>query len=71
MSHKLETEDTREGKWYSGTVISYNPATKHEVSYDGGDEHCQFHVLLDFLTGDLRSSHNNIDMFSLLLYIMH
>ena len=30
-------------KWYSGTVIGYNAATKmHEISYEGEDEHCHF-----------------------------
>ena len=55
ISHKFKIEDTGEVKWYSGTVISYNPATKmHEISYEGEDEHCHFDVILDLLIGDLK-----------------
>lgn len=55
ISHKFKTADTREVTWYSGTVISYNPATKtHEISYEGEDEHCHFDILLDLLTRDLK-----------------
>ena len=55
ISHKFEVEDTREVKWYSGRVISYNPATKtHEISYEDEDEHCHFDVMLELLNGDFK-----------------
>ena len=55
ISHKFEVEVTREVKWYSGRVISYDPATKtHKISYEDEDEHCHFDVIIELLNKDFK-----------------
>ncbi len=55
ISHKFEVEDTSEFKWYHGTILSYNSATKtHEIIYEGEEEHCYFDLSVDLLNGDLK-----------------
>ena len=55
ISHKFETDDTREIVWYHGSVIGYDMATKtHEIVYEGEEEHCYFDITLDLLKGDLK-----------------
>ena len=55
ITHKFETDDTGEIKWYSGTVLHYDMATKtHEIMYEGEEEYCYFDLTLDILNGDLK-----------------
>ena len=50
--HKFEVD--KEEKWFSGSIISYNPTTQlHEIAYDGEEEHCFFNLQEDLARGDL------------------
>ena len=54
VNHKFELEDTHLEKWYSGTVVDYNPVSKlHTIKYDGEEDHCQFDITMDYILGDL------------------
>ena len=54
INHKFELEDTHLEKWYSGTVVDYDPVTKlHTIMYDGEEDHCQFDIIVDYILGDL------------------
>ena len=50
--HRFEVES--EERWFSGFIVSYNPATcLHEIVYDDEEEHCFFNLLEDLSNGDL------------------
>ena len=54
ISHKFEV-GTSEFRWYHGTILSYDTATKtHEIIYEGEDEHCYFDLSVDLFNGDLK-----------------
>lgn len=54
VNHKFELEDTHLEKWYSGTVVDYDPVSKlHTIKYDGEEDHCQFDITVDYILGDL------------------
>lgn len=43
ISHKFEIAGSREIRWFGGTVVGYDMATKtHEIVYEGEEEHCFF-----------------------------
>ena len=51
---RFEFEDTHLEKWYSGTVVDYNPVSKlRTIKYDGEEDHCQFDITVDYIVGDL------------------
>ena len=53
VNRKFEVEDTHLEKWYSGTVVDYDPVSKlHTIKYDGED-HCQFDITVDYILSDL------------------
>ena len=53
VSHRFELPD-QTFKWYDGTVLKYNEATKtHKLLYEGEETHCLFDLTLDLLNGDL------------------
>ena len=55
ISHKFETEETREVKWYHGTVVGYDMVAKtHEIIYEDEEEHCHFDLTLDMFNGDIK-----------------
>ena len=54
VNRKFEVEDTHLEKWYSGTVVDYDPVSKlHTIKYDGEEDHCQFDITVDYILGDL------------------
>jgi len=54
INHKFELEDTHVDKWYSGTVVEYDPVSKlHRIRYDGEEDECQFDITVDIILGDL------------------
>ena len=55
VSHKFKVDETGEIRWYHGTVIGYDLATKlHQIEYEDEEEHCYFDLTLDLLNGDLK-----------------
>jgi len=54
INHKFELEGSREDKWYSGSVVEYNPVGKlHGIKYDGEEDECHFDITVDIILGDL------------------
>ena len=71
IRHRFETGacDTctsqMETKWYNGTVLSYDASSKtHEIAYEGEEEHCNYDLTLDLLSGDLQLEEQNLDLLS-------
>ena len=55
ISHKFILANTKDVKWYNGTILAYDRTTKtHEILYEGEEEHSYFNLTLDLLTGDLK-----------------
>ena len=55
IQHRFEIDNTSEVKWYHGTVIGYNAATKlHEIEYEVEEEYCYFDFKIDILNGDIK-----------------
>ena len=54
VNHKFESEDTHAEKWYTGTVVEYDSASKfHTIKCDGEADQCQFDLIVDIIIGDL------------------
>ena len=54
INHLFKIND-RETKWFTETVLGYDNTTKtHKIKYDGKDDHCQFDINIDLLSGDIK-----------------
>ena len=55
ISHKFELEETRDEKWFRGTVEEYDSGTKlYKIAYEEEDEPCRFDLTQDLIMGNVR-----------------